>query len=77
MRPLLLDSLRRILKSSQDVMNERQAICASLRLIDPTNSSNYQDEVMLITNQQAMEEGEWIVDRTRIYVDMDEFSDGP
>ncbi|HDX8940822.1 hypothetical protein [Klebsiella michiganensis] len=71
--PYFLDSLRRILKSSQDVMNERQAICASLRLIDPTNSSNYQDEVMLITNQQAMEEGEWIVDRTRIYVDMDEF----
>jgi len=71
--PYFLDSLRRILKSSQDVMNERQAICASLRLIDPLNSSIYQDEVMLITNQQAMEEGEWIVDRTRIYVDMDEF----
>ncbi|EKN5094276.1 hypothetical protein ACSOQX_003066 [Yersinia enterocolitica] len=71
--PYFLDSLRRILKSSQDVMNERQAICASLRLIDPLNSSAYQDEVMLITNQQAMEEGEWIVDRTRIYVDMDEF----
>ncbi|MIO30036.1 hypothetical protein CGA96_24350, partial [Salmonella enterica subsp. enterica] len=70
-KPFFMDSLRRVLKGNTEVLSERQEICASLRFIDVRNSSIYADEVMAITNQQAMEEGRWIVDTSRIYVDLD------
>jgi len=64
----------RILKSSAAVMNERQAVCASLRILDPDNSDIYADEVADISNQLALDEGQWLVDRTRLHVDNEAFS---
>ncbi len=66
--PHVLDGSR-ILKSSREVMDERRAICAALREIDPLNSEEYQNEVAWISNQLVLEEGQRIIDRTRIYVD--------
>lgn len=71
--PNVLD-VARILKSSNEVMEERQAIFACLRILDPQNSSLYADEVMAISNQLALYEGQWLVDRTRLHVDTDAFS---
>jgi hypothetical protein len=68
--PNILDASR-LFKSSREVAEERQAVCAVLRDLDPANASRYQDEVMLISNQLALDEGKWIVDRTRIHVDAD------
>lgn len=70
-KPFFLDSLRRVLKNDSDILSERQEICASLRFIDTNNSSVYADEIIAITNQQALDEGRRIVDTTRIYVDLD------
>ncbi|TAK61934.1 hypothetical protein [Methylobacter sp.] len=71
--PNILDSCR-ILKSSREVMEERQAVCAALRDIDPINSDAYQNEVIWISNQLALDEGQRIIDRTRIYVDTEALS---
>lgn len=69
-KPNLLDHARAI-KSTRMLMEERQAICAALRLLDPVNADAYGEEVSFISYQQAMDEGQWIVDRTRIHVDTD------
>jgi hypothetical protein len=66
--PNVLD-VSRVLKSSREVLDERIAICAALRDLDPSNSSVYEEEVLQITNQQILHEGRQIVDRTRIHVD--------
>ncbi|TXM76510.1 hypothetical protein FV218_07040 [Methylobacterium sp. WL69] len=66
--PQVLD-VSRVLKSSREVLEERQAIFAVLREIDPCNSSEHADEMMSISNQLAIADGQWIVDRTRIHVD--------
>lgn len=71
--PRILDGTR-VFNSSRDVINERQNICTTLRAIDPSNADTYQDEIMLISNQLAMDDGQWIVDRTRIHVDIDALS---
>lgn len=71
--PNILDASR-VLKGSHKVMEERQAICAALRILDPANAEDYQDEVVAISNQMALDDGQWIVDRTRIYVDTDALS---
>ncbi|WP_333877001.1 hypothetical protein [Methylobacter sp.] len=71
--PHILDSCR-ILKGSREVMEERQAICLALRELDSANANDYQDEVLSIANQLALDEGQWIVDRTRVYVDTDALS---
>ncbi|WP_152556609.1 hypothetical protein [Methylobacter tundripaludum] len=71
--PHILDSCR-ILKSSREVMGERQAVCAALRDLDPSNSDDYQNEVVWISNQLALDEGQRIIDRTRIYVDTESLS---
>lgn len=71
--PYVLDGSR-ILKSSRDVMEERMAICAALRNIDPLNSDEYLNEVIWISNQLALDEGQRIIDRTRIYVDTESLS---
>lgn len=71
--PKILD-VARILKSSREVFEERQAICAGLRRLDAENADTYQDEVMAISNQLALDEGKWIVDRTRVHVDSDALS---
>lgn len=64
----------RVVKNTREVMEERQAICASLRLLDPENSSDYEDEIITISNQLALDDGQYIVDRTRIHVDTDALS---
>lgn len=64
----------RILKSSREVMEERQAICAVLRQLDQSHSQEYHDEILSISNTLAMDDGQWIVDRTRVYVDTDALS---
>lgn len=71
--PHIIDSSR-ILKSSREVMEERQAICRVLRDLDSANANDYQDEVLSISNQLVLDEGQWIVDRTRVYVDTDALS---
>lgn len=71
--PPILDGSR-ILKSSREVMEERQDICSVLRDFDPTNANDYQNEVISISNQLALDEGQWIVDRTRVYVDTEALS---
>ncbi|SFI61776.1 hypothetical protein [Bradyrhizobium sp. Gha] len=67
--PNVLD-VSRILKSSRQVLDERIAICAALRDLDPSNSPTYEAEVLQITDQQILDEGRQIVDRTRIHVDI-------
>jgi hypothetical protein len=71
--PHILD-VSRVLKGSREVVEERQAICAALRDLDPANADDYESEVLSISNQLARDEGQWIVDRTRIYVDTDALS---
>ena len=71
--PHILDATR-VVKSSKEVTAERQAICAALRLLDPANAYIYEAEVSSIANQAALEEGQWIVDRTRVHVDTAAFS---
>lgn len=71
--PHILDGSR-ILKSSREVMEERQAVCAALREFDHDNADDYQNEVISISNQLALDEGQWIVDRTRVYVDTEALS---
>ncbi|WP_377705352.1 hypothetical protein [Pseudoduganella sp. UC29_71] len=67
--PQIIDASR-VLKGTKHVMDERQAICAALRLLDERNSDLYQSEILEISNQLALDEGRWIVDRTRIHVDV-------
>lgn len=71
--PHILDGSR-ILKNSREVMEERQAVCAALRELDHDNANYYQNEVISISNQLALDEGQWIVDRTRVYVDTEALS---
>lgn len=71
--PNIID-VSRALRGSREVMEERQAVCAALRLLDPANTSSYAAEVASISNQMALEEGQWIVDRTRIHVDTEALS---
>jgi hypothetical protein len=66
--PNILD-VSRVLKSTREVLEERQAVCASLRLLDPANAEEYETEVLMTANQLALDEGKLIVDRTRIHVD--------
>lgn len=63
-----IDQLK-CLKGTRAVMAERQSICAILRQIDRGNSSKYETEITLLTHQQVLEDGQWVVNRTRIHVD--------
>jgi len=71
--PEILD-VSRVLKSTRAVLEERRAICAALRFLDPANSETYQQEAVNISNQLALAEGEWIVHRSRIHVDTTAFA---
>ncbi|MBB5320529.1 hypothetical protein [Marinobacter oulmenensis] len=68
--PSILDGTQ-LFKSSREVMEERQAICAVLRELDPLRSSDYEEEIAIISNQLAHHDVQHIVDSTRIYVDTD------
>lgn len=58
-------------RGTDDLMEERQKVCAALRFLDPTNADVYQEEIAEIAQRKAMIDGQWIVDRTRIHVDTD------
>lgn len=67
--PDIIDQVR-IVKTTKAILEQRQETCSILRDLDNERSSDYEDEIMLITNRQIMSAGQWIVDRTRIHVDV-------
>lgn len=68
--PQVIDNIR-ALNGTKSVLNERQSICQLLTKLDPVNSDKYLLEIAAIDDDLLMEEGKRVVDRTRIYVDMD------
>tara|TARA_R110001606_G_scaffold387428_1_gene552094 strand:- start:310 stop:3318 length:3009 start_codon:yes stop_codon:yes gene_type:complete len=68
--PQVIDNLR-ALRGTKVVLNERQDICRQLVYLDPIKSGKYKLEIESIDDDLQMEEGKRVVDRTRIYVDMD------
>lgn len=66
--PNLIDQAR-IVKTTAEILAQRQETCSILRELDPERTSEYEDEILEITNRQIMSAGQWIVDRTRIHVD--------
>lgn len=68
--PQVIDCLRD-LKGTKIVLNERQDICRQLACLDFVNKKDYDGEIEAIADDLLMEEGKRVVDRTRIYVDMD------
>jgi hypothetical protein len=57
------------LKSTRDIDDERIAICELLTKIDPANASDYQREVISLSNDIRVQEGLKVVDQSRIHVD--------
>tara|TARA_R110001592_G_scaffold1039_1_gene6087 strand:+ start:3323 stop:6811 length:3489 start_codon:yes stop_codon:yes gene_type:complete len=68
--PHIIDNISS-LKGTKTVLNERQDICRLLSELDPNNQLHYQAEIENIADDLMMEDGKRVVDRTRIYVDMD------
>lgn len=66
--PNLVDQAR-VVKTTAEILQQRQNTCAVLRELDPDNDSDYEDEIHEISNRQLMSDGQYIVDRTRIHVD--------
>ncbi len=71
--PQVIDNIRS-LNGTKAVLNERQSICRLLIELDPINVDEYRQEIASIDDDLSMEEGKRVVDRTRIYVDMDAHS---
>lgn len=69
-KPVFIDQIRSI-DNTLDLIQERQDICYILCSIDPDNEKTYQEEIADIEYRKTLEEGAWIVDRTRIHVDTD------
>lgn len=68
--PSVLD-VSRIFASSQDVLEERQAICGVLNTLDPGRTADYSEEVLAITRRLKVDEGLRLVDQSRVHVDTD------
>ena len=68
--PNVLD-LTRLFKNTRELLEERLSICRALEELDPASAIKYEDEIVEIANQLALDEGLWIVDSTRIHVDSD------
>ncbi|MCM8732545.1 hypothetical protein ACFO8O_16425 [Hephaestia sp. GCM10023244] len=68
--PNILD-LTRLFSGTRAILEERQTICGLLARIDAPNIQDYQDEIITIANDLELDEGQWIVDSTRIHVDSD------
>lgn len=66
----ILDGTR-LFRSSREVMEERQRVCAVLRELDPNKADQYEEEIAFISNQLTHHDVQHIVDSTRIYVDTD------
>jgi soluble cytochrome b562 len=71
--PQIIDNIRAF-RGTKAVLNERQNICRLLTELDPLNVEKYTEEIDNIDDDLLMEEGKRVVDRTRIYVDMDAHS---
>lgn len=61
------------INTTKVLMSERQRICNFLCEIDPENSNLYQEEIRSINYKMLMDDGNLIVDRTRIHVDLAAF----
>ena len=66
--PEVLD-VSRLFTTSKAVLEERQAVCAVLHLLDPDHADQYSAEVAAITRRLKVDEGLKIVDQSRIHVD--------
>ncbi len=71
--PSIIDQSR-VISGTRAILEERQAICSLLRDIDPKNVDIYNEEITDLANRLAIDEGQWIVDSTRIHVDTDALS---
>ncbi|MCG8671461.1 MAG: hypothetical protein MI867_18800, partial [Pseudomonadales bacterium] len=68
--PQIIDNIPS-LEGTKDVLIERQNICQLLTKLMPTKKEDYLSEIENIIDELSMEEGKRVVDRTRIYVDME------
>lgn len=60
----------RVVKTTAEILCQRQNTCSVLRDIDSEREDEYTDEIMDISNRQLMSDGQWIVDRTRVQVEL-------
>jgi hypothetical protein len=58
-------------EGTEDIENERIAICQLLAEIDPINSEVYSEEIKEITQRLIINKGMRAVERSKIYVDVD------
>jgi hypothetical protein len=68
--PTVMD-MSRSFRSSREVIEERQNICATLKFLDPARAEEYDDEIVAISNNLMVQDGLKLVDRSRIHVDLD------
>ncbi len=57
-------------RGSQELEQERLAICSMLRQIDEPNTKEYESEIREITRNQVIQAGVRYVDKSRIFVDL-------
>ncbi len=70
--PEILD-VTRLFASSREVLEERRNIYLALSELQPDLADEFTSEAMLISHNLALDEGRWIVDRTRIHVEDETF----
>ncbi|NSL21133.1 MULTISPECIES: hypothetical protein [Agrobacterium tumefaciens complex] len=70
--PEILD-VTRLFSSSKEVLEERRNIFLALSDLRPESADDYTAEAMLISHNLMVDEGRWIVDRTRIHVEDEAF----
>ena len=58
-----------LLKGSNDLLRERQSICAQMCSLDYEHLDDYKNELGEIASALALVDGKKIIDRTRVYVD--------
>lgn len=68
--PTVLDMMM-IFESSQEIEDERSAICSVLLSLDPQNAQEYRDEILNMEHRKMLQEGMRLLDQSRIHVDID------
>lgn len=66
--PPVMDMLP-ALTNSRALLEERRKVCALLCTVDQDNAEEYQDEIVLISNTMKIQDGQRIVDNSRVHVD--------
>ncbi|EKF59794.1 hypothetical protein QWE_09450 [Agrobacterium albertimagni AOL15] len=66
--PEILD-VTRLFSGSREVLEERKQIYLVLSDLRPERAEEFTGEAVLISHNLALDEGRWIVDRTRIHVE--------